>query len=617
MVHKILSTGTLLLLACASPVNAQQQTNNQAQTAPGVTIAKSNRQVQQSSASRQGGVYSSPTNFKGASATYYQVGTKYALEGKHELAIKAFQKVILIDPKNEDAYFSLGNVYSDMERWPEAAERYKQALRLKPKDAEAHNKLGVAYFKMNDYNRAVESFKQAANLIPQWPEPRQHLSDAYDKLGQTVAPGAAPTESPRIQPAVASPSINRTATATIHAQPDNNATAKTDHAPIATEIKKDAVPTPVAAPRETVSASNDAKALYRQGVKYGRAGQLVRAVTAFQQAIKIKKDYADAYFALGHAYSDLGQWQQAVEAYEQVVRIDPKDEEAYTKLGIAYAKIRAQKPPATIAANNTGGAKDITANATGAITVVDPTGIYRVGVGDVLDVRQLNSNSRESTLYTVSAGGLLEYPLLSEPLKVTGLTTDEIAALLTSELKRRTTNADNKIVVGVRDYDSHTIIVSGLVKDPGSKVIRREAIPLYVVTADAQPLDAARRAEIIERASKGERRIINLNDKAAMNTLIYPGDVINVLPQAPQVPQFFYIGGRVSAPGKKDFHQGITLTQAVLSAGHALSEKGHVNVARRDSSGLLTTVSYNLKDIVAGKIPDPIVEPDDRIEVAP
>lgn len=593
MVNKFSSVGSaaVLLLACASTISAQQQTINQAQTVQNISTAQSSQPQKGAPAKAQDRTGSPAGNFKEASAYYYQVGAKYALEGKHELAAKAFQKVILLDPKSEDAYFSLGNVYADTMRWPEAVEQYTNAIRLKKFDAEAHNKLGIAYLKMNDYKSAVKAFKEAARLSPNWPEPRLHLIDADNKLKQSATANTARQKAKLIQPTAA-----------------------------VAESKKEAVtrPVTVAARRNSLPASNDANALYKLGVKYGRASQYVKAIEAFQQAIQIKKDYADAYYGLGHAYGDLGHWQQAVKAYEQVVRLDPKDEEAYTRLGEAYAKSQAQKPATAASDSNinnlTNSPNNATANATGALTVTDPTSIYRVGIRDVLDVRLLNSTAGASTLYTVSASGLLEYPLLSEPLKVTGLTTDEIAALVTNELKRRAPKANSTVDVGVRDYDSHTIIVSGLVREPGSKVIRREAIPLYVVIADAQALASAGRAEIIERASKGNRRSINLSDKAAMNTLIYPGDVINVLPRA---PQFFYVGGRVNAPGKKDFHQGITLTQAVLSAGHALSEKGHIKVTRQNADSLLIMDSYNLKDIIAGKIPDPLVQPDDRIEVTP
>ena len=55
------------------------------------------------------------------------------------------------------------------------------------------------------------------------------------------------------------------------------------------------------------------------------------------------------------------------------------------------------------------------------------TSIYNVGVGDVLDVRVLNVPTRESTLFTVLKDGTLEYPLLNGPVRVEGLSTDEIA----------------------------------------------------------------------------------------------------------------------------------------------------------------------------------------------
>src|SRR5438067_5871524 len=39
------------------------------------------------------------------------------------------------------------------------------------------------------------------------------------------------------------------------------------------------------------------------------------------------------------------------------------------------------------------------------------TALYRVGVGDVLDIRMVNAVTRDSTLFTVLRGGVVEYPL--------------------------------------------------------------------------------------------------------------------------------------------------------------------------------------------------------------
>ncbi len=241
------------------------------------------------------------------------------------------------------------------------------------------------------------------------------------------------------------------------------------------------------------------------------------------------------------------------------------------------------------------------------------TAIYRVGSGDILDIRLLNqTETRESTLYTVMPGGYLEYPLVGDPVMVAGMTTDEIGARLAAELQRRAVYEKPQMLVGVREYASHTVLVSGLVGDPGAKILRREAVPLYVVIAEAQPRPEAGRVTVIARAT-GQNTTIDLADPSAMNVLVHPGDVISVQLRP---REFFYIGGKVSAPGQKDFHAGLTLTQAILASGGATrSADGKVRVARQGPDGRLVTTEYSLKDIEGGKVPDPRLQPGDRVEV--
>ncbi len=237
---------------------------------------------------------------------------------------------------------------------------------------------------------------------------------------------------------------------------------------------------------------------------------------------------------------------------------------------------------------------------------------YRVGVGDVLDIR-LATTSRESTLFrvTVLEGGLLEYPLAGEPLEVAGLTTDEIKDRLTAKIK---IFDKPKITISVREYVSHTVIVTGLVNDPGSKILSREAVPLYVVLAGSQPRQEAARATII-RAGVANI-LIDLNDVTSTSTLIHPGDVITLSAAPPQQAQFFYIGGEVNSPGQKSFHLGLTLTQAVLaSGGTSRFASNKVKISRQGQDGLLTTTEYNLKRIEEGKAPDPQLQPGDRVEI--
>src|SRR5713101_6511997 len=238
------------------------------------------------------------------------------------------------------------------------------------------------------------------------------------------------------------------------------------------------------------------------------------------------------------------------------------------------------------------------------------TTLYRVGVGDVLDIRLANMPTRESTLFTVLNPGVVEYPLLSGAVSVDGMTAEEIAALLSKEIKV----IDHPIVtVTVRDYASHAVTITGTVDSPGKKALRREAMPLYTVIAEALPRPEAT-AVTITRGGKNES--LSMTNEQSMASLVKAGDIIKVSGESASSKGFVYVGGDVAATGEREFREGMTLTQALLAAGGvARSDKASAKVARRNASGFLVTNEYNLRAIEEGKAPDPALEAGDRIEV--
>ena len=201
--------------------------------------------------------------------------------------------------------------------------------------------------------------------------------------------------------------------------------------------------------------------------------------------------------------------------------------------------------------------------------------------------------------------------MLAEPLQAGGLTVDEISSKFESELKRRALVDNPKVTVGVRVYASHTILVSGLVKDSGTKILRREAIPLYVVVADAQPLPEAGRVTVLRNESN-QTFEIELTEANEMNLLVRAGDVITL---HAHVTQFVYIGGEVKSPGEKTYRRGLTLTQAIIAAGGVTDKAKEARLGRDDGKGFLVVDRYKLKDIESGKVADPVVKPGDRITI--
>jgi protein involved in polysaccharide export with SLBB domain len=242
------------------------------------------------------------------------------------------------------------------------------------------------------------------------------------------------------------------------------------------------------------------------------------------------------------------------------------------------------------------------------------TEIYKVGAGDVLDIRILNSPAKDSTLFTVLESGSIDYPLAgAEPVQVSGLMPEEIENILKEKVKLY---ENPEFAVTVRDYASHTINVLGLVEKPGTKALRREAIPLYVIMAEAIPHATANKATILRGVDK-QTITVSLEDN---ETLIYPNDIIRVVSgevkSSSNQSQFYFIGGEIASGGQKDFHDGITLTQAILaSGGLKKSSTRKVVIRRRDSDGKLIPTEFDLKFIKEGKIADPVLSAGDTIEI--
>ena len=271
------------------------------------------------------------------------------------------------------------------------------------------------------------------------------------------------------------------------------------------------------------------------------------------------------------------------------------------------AKPTAAPQPAVVTLKTPG--TDLNARAASSPRSVTPSN-YIVGAGDVLDISLPNTTSRESTLFTVFKNGTIEYPLLNGPIAVAGLTTDQIGSLLASQIKVIKTP---KLRVSVRDYASHSVVVSGLVDNAGKKILRRESMPLYAILSEATVRPEATSVTITHNGHEGKS--LSLKDESAMSTMVYSGDTIKISGGNADPGQYVYVGGAVAAPGEKMLRPGMTLTQVLLSAGADLSSKRVARIARRDPNGLLSTVEYDVKSISQGKIPDPQIVAGDRIEV--
>lgn len=303
--------------------------------------------------------------------------------------------------------------------------------------------------------------------------------------------------------------------------------------------------------------------------------------------------------------------------YSQNPKTKPKKEEVVqTPTEVPNdSETQPEKTPETVSTNETIAQKTLEVVKNANRKALVPTESYKIGIGDVLFINLQNS-SKEASYFTVLNDGTIDYPLAGEMIKVADLTTEEIEDLLREKVKLY---ENPQISVKVREYASHKITVLGLVEKSGEKFIQREAVPLFVVRAEA--VAQAKATRVVIRRADSKIESFDLRDEKNENLLIFPNDIIEfTIDETPVVKnnlaQYFFIGGEIVSVGQKDFHEGLTLTQAILASGGLRKESvKKVVIRRKNAEGLLVSAEYNLKLIKDGKIPDPAIEAGDTIEV--
>lgn len=246
---------------------------------------------------------------------------------------------------------------------------------------------------------------------------------------------------------------------------------------------------------------------------------------------------------------------------------------------------------------------------------VSPVEVYKIGKGDVLFISLQNAPSRETNYFTVLENGTIDYPLAGEMVAVEGMTAEAVEDYLKEKIKLY---ENPQVSVKVREFNSHTYTVLGAVERAGEKKLQREAVPLFVVRAESVVDPKVSSVKI--RRKNSDVQEVELKDDSAGNTLVFAGDIVEFVAEeakeSPKNVQFYYIAGEISEAGQKDFHQGLTLTQAIMAAGGLKKPTvKKVIIRRKKEDGTLAPMEVNLKAVKDGKAIDPALQAGDTIEV--
>lgn len=88
------------------------------------------------------------------------------------------------------------------------------------------------------------------------------------------------------------------------------------------------------------NAEIDNYQFYYAGVNYLDANDLPQALAAFDQAVKVKPDFAEGWHARGNVLSSMGKYQEAIASYDQALKYDPALHNSWFEKGLSYSRLK-------------------------------------------------------------------------------------------------------------------------------------------------------------------------------------------------------------------------------------------------------------------------------------
>ena len=232
-------------------------------------------------------------------------------------------------------------------------------------------------------------------------------------------------------------------------------------------------------------------------------------------------------------------------------------------------------------------------------------GEYRLGSSDVLDVHVYNQPDLSRSL-TVDGGCNIFVGLVGS-IRVCGLTATEVAEEVTRLLADGYLVAP-QVTATVTGFNSQTVQVVGEVVDVGPVSLSDETSLLEVI----QAAGGASAENIVEvRLIRPSGETIAYDLMSLLNSDPVPvahGDVVQLMPGS-----MVYVQGEVKAEGPVVYRDGLTVSQALATAGGPgeFASMRRVSVLRASGERL----HVNLSRVNQGLEADVVLLPEDRLIV--
>jgi polysaccharide biosynthesis/export protein len=258
---------------------------------------------------------------------------------------------------------------------------------------------------------------------------------------------------------------------------------------------------------------------------------------------------------------------------------------------------------------------------------------YRIGFQDTIEVTVYKHADFGGT-FNVSPDGTIRLPRLDEPIVVVCKTERQLADEIAE--KHKTILKNPFVNVRAVEQRSQSFAVIGAVEKPGSFFLNRRIRLLELLSFAGGPdsekagtkLIVARTGSSSVCRQKGEETLANTDNadlilyqykirdvlEGKENLWMQPGDIVSVLDF-----DLVYVYGNVNKQGSVKLKQPLTLRQAIVEAEgfKPASKKDKIRILRQKADNTeWEEFTFDLKEIDAGKVKDPLLMPNDIVAVS-
>ena len=297
----------------------------------------------------------------------------------------------------------------------------------------------------------------------------------------------------------------------------------------------------------------------------------------------------------------------------------------FANSGTAQAQQSQQTPTDSASDRSTVGQPSVSSSAAAA----DDDARYRIGPGDVLDIRVFNRPNLSREAVRVEGNGMIRMPLIEREIQAACLTEGELAREITNRYVKFYRNP--QVDVFIKEYHSKQVAIIGAVNDQGRYELQRRVRLLELLSYAKGPSEKAGQTINIVHAPPalpckkpeagnedlGGISSYRLSETLAGNSHANPyleaGDIIT-LPEADQV----YVVGNVNSPITIPLREPVTLSRAIAMAGGLRqdSKKDKVRIVRQEpGSQTKKELIVDLSAIEKKRAEDLALLPNDIVDV--